>query len=85
MLAPKVIVDHSTSMNHSRAGCTRMESVAEGAMALRLACTALGIDHRVMVTPQQTDLADLESGERGKALIAGPVPAQTAGRTSRSP
>jgi hypothetical protein len=31
----------------------------------------------VPVTPQQTDLADLESGERDKALIAGLVPAQT--------
>lgn len=76
-LAVRVIIDHSTSMNHSRAGRTRMESVAEGAMVLHLACTALGIDHRVTVTPQQTDLADLDSGERGKALIAGLVPAQT--------
>jgi nitric oxide reductase activation protein len=31
----------------------------------------------VAVTPQQTVLADLASGERGKALIAGMVPAQT--------
>jgi hypothetical protein len=77
VLAVRVIIDHSTSMNHSRAGRTRMESVAEGTMVVHLACTALGVDHRVTVTPQQADLANLESGERGKALIAGLVPAQT--------
>lgn len=76
-LALRVIVDHSTSMNHSRAGRTRMESVAEGAMMLHLACTALAIDHGVSVAPQQADLADLFSAERGKALIAGLVPALT--------
>ena len=32
---------------------------------------------RLSVAPQQIDLADLESGERGKALVAGLVPAQT--------
>jgi nitric oxide reductase activation protein len=46
-------------------------------MALHLACEALGIDHRIAVTPQQTVLAELGSEERGKALIAGMVPAQT--------
>jgi hypothetical protein len=76
-LALRVVVDHSTSMNFSRAGRVRIESVAEGAMMLHLACTALGIDHQVAVTPQQTVLAELRSGERGKALIAGMVPAQT--------
>jgi hypothetical protein len=77
-LAISVVVDHSTSMNTSRgAGRTRIESVAEGAMVLHLACTALGIEHVVSVTPQQTDLATLNTAERGKALIAGLIPAQT--------
>lgn len=76
-LALRVVVDHSTSMNHEQEGRTRIQSVAEGAMMLHLACTALGVEHQVAVTPQQTALADLESGERGKALIAGMVPAQT--------
>ena len=44
---------------------------------LHLACEALGIDHQVAVTPQQTVLAETGSGERGKALIAGMAPAQT--------
>src|SRR3990172_7349784 len=52
-LALRVVVDHSTSMNHRRSGRTRMESVAEGSMMLHLACTALGLDHQVAVTPQQ--------------------------------
>jgi hypothetical protein len=76
-LALRVVVDHSTSMNHREAGRMRIESVAEGAMMLHLACTALDIDHQVAVTPQQTALADPDSGERGMALIAGMVPAQT--------
>jgi hypothetical protein len=76
-LALRVVVDHSTSMNHREGGRMRIESVAEGAMMLHLACTALVVDHQVAVTPQQTALADLASGERGKALIAGMVPAQT--------
>ena len=76
-LALRVVVDHSTSMNHGEGGRMRIESVAEGAMMLHLACTALGVDHQVAVTPQQTVLADPASGERGKALIAGMVPAQT--------
>jgi hypothetical protein len=76
-LALRVVIDHSTSLNFSRGGRMRIESVAEGAMMLHLACLALGIDHQVAVTPQQTVLASPESGERGKALIAGMVPAQT--------
>jgi len=76
-LALRVVVDHSTSMNHRRSGRTRMESVAEGSMMLHLACTALSLDHQVAVTPQQAVLADPNSGERGKALIAGMVPALT--------
>jgi hypothetical protein len=77
VLAVRVVVDHSTSMNHRQGGRMRIESVAEGAMTLHLACEALAIDHRIAVTPQQTVLAELGSGERGKALIAGMVPAQT--------
>ena len=76
-LALRVVVDHSTSMNQRRSGRTRMESVAEGSMMLHLACAALGLDHQVAVTPQQATLADPSSGEGGKALIAGMVPALT--------
>lgn len=78
VLALRVIVDHSTSMNTGRGGRrTRIESAAEGAMALHLACVELGIDHWVSAAPQQLDLAGLTTGERGEALIAGLVPAQT--------
>jgi hypothetical protein len=74
-LAIKVIVDHSTSLNCSSGGRTRMESVTEAVMTLHLVCLELGIPHEVLVTPQQLKIADLDSGERGKALIAGLVPA----------
>ncbi|MCL0057979.1 hypothetical protein M1N05_02805 [Dehalococcoidales bacterium] len=74
-LALKVIIDHSTSLNHSFAGRTRMESIAEAVMALHLVCLELGISHEVLITPQALKIADLNSGERGKALIAGLVPA----------
>jgi hypothetical protein len=76
-LAVRVVVDHSTSMNHWQDGKTRIESVAEASMMLHLTCEALGVDHQVAVTPQQTVLAETGSGERGKALIAGMSPAQT--------
>jgi hypothetical protein len=76
-LALKVIVDHSTSLNHVSKGVTRMESIAESVMMLHLVCTELGIPHEVIVTPQQLKIVDLDSGERGKALIAGLVPAKT--------
>lgn len=74
-LALKVIVDHSTSLNVSSDGKTRMESIAEAVMALHLLCLELGVPHEVLVTPQALKIADLNSGERGKALIAGLVPA----------
>jgi len=76
-LAVRVVIDHSTSMNEKSGRGTRIGSVAEAAMTLHLACTELRIDHSISVTPQQEVLADRESGERGKALIAGIVPAQT--------
>jgi len=74
-LALKVIIDHSTSLNHSSHGKTRMESIAEAVMTLHLVCLELKIRHEVLVTPQALKIADMESGERGKALIAGLVPA----------
>ncbi len=46
-------------------------------MMLHLACLELEIDHGISVMPQQVTLADLTTGERGKALIAGVVPAKT--------
>ncbi|MCL5960665.1 MAG: hypothetical protein M1358_15400 [Chloroflexi bacterium] len=74
-LALKVIVDHSTSLNYGSGSQTRMESVADATMALHLLCLELAILHEVIVTPQGIRIADLASGERGKALIAGLVPA----------
>jgi hypothetical protein len=74
-LTLKVIIDHSTSLNHSSGGKTRMESIAEAVMTVHLVCLELGILHEVLVTPQAIKIADLDSGERGKALIAGLVPA----------
>ena len=74
-LTLKVIIDHSTSLNHISGGETRMESIAEAVMTLHLVCLELCISHEVLVTPQGFKIADLNSGERGKALIAGLVPA----------
>jgi len=74
-LALKVIVDHSTSLNYISGGRTRIESIAEAVMTLHLVCLELGTPHEVLVTPQSLKIADLDSGERGKALIAGLVPA----------
>jgi len=74
-LALKVIVDHSTSLNHLSGGKTRIESISEAVMMLHLVSLELGIPHEVLVTPQGFKIADLSSGERGKALIAGLVPA----------
>jgi hypothetical protein len=77
-LALRVAIDHSTSMNvATAAGRSRMESVAEAALAIHLVCAELGIRHAVAVTPQQVVLADNATGERGKALLAGLVPART--------
>ncbi len=74
-LALKVIIDHSTSLNHSSTGKTRMESIAEAVMTIHLVCIELDIPHEVLVTPQQLKIANADSGERGKALIAGLTPA----------
>jgi hypothetical protein len=74
-LALKVIIDHSTSLNYGSHAKTRMEPIAEAVMTVHLVCLELGIPHEVLVTPQQLRIADLGSGERGKALIAGLVPA----------
>lgn len=74
-LALKMIVDHSTSLNHSSGSKMRIESIAEAVMTVHLVCLELRIPHEVLVTPQALKLADLDSGERGKALIAGLVPA----------
>jgi len=74
-LALKVIVDHSTSLNHLSGGKTRIESIAEAVMMLHLVCLELAIPHEVLVTPQGFKIADTNSGERGKALIAGLIPA----------
>jgi len=74
-LALKVIIDHSTSLNHSSGGKMRVESIAEAVMTVHLVCLELRIPHEVLVTPQDIKITDLDSGERGKALIAGLVPA----------
>ncbi|MCL4553353.1 MAG: hypothetical protein M1305_07375, partial [Candidatus Marsarchaeota archaeon] len=74
-IALKVIIDHSTSLNCGSGGKTRMESIAEAVMTLHLVCLELAINHEILVTPQGLKIADLDSGERDKALIAGLVPA----------
>lgn len=74
----RVIIDHSTSMNLREARHeTRIEGVAEGAMMLHLFAVEAGIDHEIVVTPNDVRIAGLQSGERGLALIAGLVPALT--------
>lgn len=77
VMAVRIVIDHSTSMNHAISGRTRIQRAAEAAMMLHLAFVKLRIDHGVSVMPQQLHLADLVSGEVGKALIAGVVPAKT--------
>jgi len=74
-LALKVIIDHSASLNYGFGGKTRMKSISEAVMTLHLVCFELGIPHEVLVTPQDIKIADLGSGERGKALISGLAPA----------
>lgn len=74
-LALKVIIDHSTSLNCLCGDKSRIESVAEAVMALHLVSLELETPHEVLVTPQNIKIADTGSGERGKALIAGLVPA----------
>jgi hypothetical protein len=56
---------------------SRLEGVAEGAMMLHLFALKAGLDHTIVVTPNDVTIADPESGERGLALIAGLVPALT--------
>ncbi|MBM3748905.1 MAG: hypothetical protein FJW34_24320, partial [Acidobacteria bacterium] len=74
----RVVVDHSTSMNLPEGRReTRMAGAAAGAMMLHLFALEAGIEHQIAVTPQGVRLADLASGERGLALIAGLVPGLT--------
>ena len=48
----RVIVDHSTSMNlRAERRESRMEGVAEGAMMLHLFALEAGLDHAIVVTP----------------------------------
>jgi hypothetical protein len=76
VISLKIIVDHSTSLNFGKVGrYTRIESMAQAIMTLHFVCLEIGILHEVIVTPQQIIIADLKSGERGKALIAGLSPA----------
>jgi hypothetical protein len=77
-MAFRVIVDHSTSMNlKSERQESRMEGVAEGAMMLHLFALEAGLDHAIVVTPNDVRIAGPESGDRGLALIAGLAPALT--------
>lgn len=69
----RAVVDHSSSMNYEG----RVEYAAQAAMLLHLAAVELLIPHQIVVTPDDIQIADLESGELGLALIAGLVPAQT--------
>ena len=74
-IALKVFVDHSTSMNNRSGAQTRMASVVDAVMSLHLVCVQLGISHEVRAVPQDILIADDTSGERGKALTAGLIPA----------
>jgi nitric oxide reductase activation protein len=76
-MAVRVVIDHSTSMNHAISGKSRIQHAAQAAMMLHLAFVELSVEHGISVMPQQVQLADLASGEAGKALIAGVVPAKT--------
>jgi hypothetical protein len=75
-MAVKVIVDHSTSLNRISKDITRIASITESVMMLHLVFNELNIRHEIIVTPQQIRIADNSSGERGKALIAGLIPAK---------
>jgi hypothetical protein len=66
-LAFRLLVDYSTSMNWSQ----RMRYAQQGAMVMHRVAVELGIAHQIAATPNNVLLADLESGERGLALIAG--------------
>jgi len=65
----RLVVDYSTSMNWSQ----RMRYAREGAMLLHRVALELGIPHQIVTAPHNLPLADLESGERGRAMIAGLV------------
>jgi hypothetical protein len=67
----RVVIDHSSSMNFEG----RIDYAAQAAMLLHLAAAELAIPHQVVVAPDDIRIADLDSGERGLALIAGIVPA----------
>jgi hypothetical protein len=66
-LSFRLLVDYSTSMNWSQ----RMRYAQQGAMVMHRVAVELGIDHQIAATPNNMLLADLQSGERGLALIAG--------------
>ena len=46
-------------------------------MLLHLAAVELDVPHEIVIAPDDIRVADLDSGERGLALIAGIVPTQT--------
>ncbi len=69
----RVVIDHSTSMNHE----DRIDYAAQAAMLMHLAGVELHIPHQIIVTPDDIRIAHLQTGERGLALIAGIAPAQT--------
>jgi hypothetical protein len=66
-LAFRVLIDHSTSMNIGE----RIQAAREGAMMLHLVGVRLNIPHEIALTPNDIRIANLTSGERGLALIAG--------------
>jgi hypothetical protein len=75
-MAVKIIVDHSTSLNRISKDVTRIASIAESVMMLHLVFCEMNIPHEIIATPQQIMIADNNSGERGKALVAGLIPAK---------
>jgi hypothetical protein len=71
-MAFRVIVDHSTSMNlKSERWESRMEGVAEGAVMLHLFALEAGLDHAIVVSPNDVRIADPESGGEGWPSLQG--------------
>jgi len=63
----RVLIDQSTSMN----SLGRITAARQGAMLVHLVCVRLEINHQIALTPNDLRIANLTSGERGLALIAG--------------
>jgi hypothetical protein len=90
-LRARMVVDYSGSMeahrskeyenygshaNDSDRGLTRIEYAVRAAMMLHVFAVMAECEHVITLTPNDNRLADLHSGEMGKAMLAGAIPAQ---------